>query len=469
MNELAVLVRYRPLTKAAAIAICVSWFAFFVTAWYILWPSLPSIWYVRMLLWFVGGLLFVYGPFVIVSFYREGGLLVANARGIAFPSTLMGFGPRRSLGWESVKLVDYRDQGKQRLCLKIDGGEEFTILTDRVSDEEVEQLLLAMEVWSPRAAWSERASDFRDGLQNKKIGIESEFTRLWEAELKRRFSVTTFAPHQPGVQLQNGRFKILKQLAFGGFAAVYLAEDEDRQQVVLKELVMQDRNSEAHHKALAMFEREASLLSRVNHNNVARVMDHFVENDRHYLVLEYIDGESLRDLVRRKGALPESTVVSIGLQVLAVLEYLHGLEPPLIHRDLTPENLLLSASGSITVVDFGAANEFASLATGTLIGKQSYMPLEQIRGKAEPRSDLYALGGTMYFLLEGIDPQPLSTLSSAIASSTLADFILRLTQAEPQDRFANASEARLALERLSCAVQPTQVAENPSVIQEVEP
>jgi tRNA A-37 threonylcarbamoyl transferase component Bud32 len=400
--------------------------------------------------WLAFGLLFVYVPYAIVSFCREGGMLAITDEGISFPPSMLGLGPHHSFQWGNLKFVEF-DDSRKRLQLRAEDGSKYHIDTKKISDSEAEQLMFAIEVLSPAASWSSLANDFKDGLQNAKLGITSDFTHMWESELKRRYSVTTFAPHSPGVKLQNGRLTILKQLAFGGFSAVYLAEDDDRRKVVVKELVLKNENSGEHSKDVEMFERESRLLARINHPNIVKVFDHFVEGNRHYLVLDYVDGENLRQLVGRNGPWSENQVITFAIKMSSILEDMHGLVPPLVHRDFTPDNLMITAAGELTLVDFGAANECLSAVTGTLVGKQSYMPIEQIRGKAEPRSDLYALGCTIYFLLTGLDPEPLSIISvpANVAGEELRRIVEKLTQMEPEQRFPAASQVHLALSELS--------------------
>ena len=112
-----------------------------------------------------------------------------------------------------------------------------------------------------------------------------------------------------------------------------------------------------------------------------------------------------------------------------------------MHRDLTPDNLVLSVKVGLVLIDFGAANAFIGTATGTMVGKQSYMPPEQLRGKAEPRSDIYALGCTLYFLLTGNDPMPLEVANpgeKTVVSHDLNALIMRCTAQKVEERFASA-------------------------------
>jgi serine/threonine protein kinase len=141
--------------------------------------------------------------------------------------------------------------------------------------------------------------------------------------------------------------------------------------------------------------------------------------------------------------------------MVSMLEYLHGLDPPIVHRDFTPDNLILSDDKTLALVDFGAANQFLGAITGTLIGKQSYMPPEQIRGKAVPASDLYALGGTLYFLITGEDPAVLNTLKPSERAmdvpQSLDDLIFNLTRLEVAQR-ANIAQVKVALQSMQTAM-----------------
>jgi serine/threonine protein kinase len=124
--------------------------------------------------------------------------------------------------------------------------------------------------------------------------------------------------------------------------------------------------------------------------------------------------------------------------IAGILLYLHGQTPAIIHRDLTPENLVLGEDNLIHLIDFGAANEFAATATGTLIGKQAYIAPEQFRGKPTPSSDIYALGATMYYLLTGQDPEALSTSNPCTVDTSISKemgaFIARLTDIDTSKR-----------------------------------
>ena len=125
-------------------------------------------------------------------------------------------------------------------------------------------------------------------------------------------------------------------------------------------------------------------------------------------MLEHIEGKSLKQIVEERGPLPESEVISLTKQMCTMLHYMHGLSPPVVHRDFTPDNLILRSDGKLKLVDFNVAQQTDSTATGTVVGKHSYLPPEQFRGTPVPQSDLYSLGATLHYLLTGQDPEPIS-------------------------------------------------------------
>src|SRR5581483_6873520 len=204
-----------------------------------------------------------------------------------------------------------------------------------------------------------------------------------------------------------GRYRVVNPLGGGGMKLVYLAEDLRlaARRCALAEVVDSFTDPNAQRQAIAAFEREADMLARLSNEHIPRVFDRFSEQNHHYLVMEYIDGLTLEEEMKRTGGrLPEARVIDIALQVLDTLEYLHGLEPPVIYRDLKPSNVMLTASGQAKLIDFGIARHFNPQQNVTMIGTQGYAPPEQYRGKVELRSDLYALGATIHHALSGRDP-----------------------------------------------------------------
>lgn len=273
------------------------------------------------------------------------------------------------------------------------------------------------------------------------------FTALWQSELNSHMARTNYATLEPGQKLQNGRFTVTAYLSSGGFSTTYLCTTLQGDSVVVKESALPANLDEETKKQISgMFAREARMLQRCTHTRIASVLDSFHENEREYLVLEFIDGAPLSNLVRTSGPLLEHQALSWLRQMAEFLQHLHSLEPPIVHRDFTPENLLVHKSGDLYLIDFGAANDFIGQATGTLIGKQSYISPEQLQGKACQQSDIYAFGATAFFLLTGADPLPLTELSPTGCSEALKALVRDCTRFDKDERIKSAAEV---IERLN--------------------
>ena len=203
------------------------------------------------------------------------------------------------------------------------------------------------------------------------------------------------------------RYRVSRMLGGGGMKMVYLAEDLRlaNRRCALAEMVDAISSPDMQLQAVTGFQREADMLAELNHDHIPRIFDRFSEQNRHYLVMEYVEGDTLEQELRTAGGkLPEERVIEIALQVLDTLEYLHHREPPVIYRDLKPSNIMIGPSGKVKLIDFGIARHFQPLSSATMVGTQGYAPPEQYRGKVETRSDLYALGATMHHALSGRDP-----------------------------------------------------------------
>jgi len=203
------------------------------------------------------------------------------------------------------------------------------------------------------------------------------------------------------------RYRVVKALGGGGMKLVYLAEDLRlaARPCALAEMVDSITNPQMQSQAVAAFQREADMLAELNNEHIPRIYDRFNEQNRHYLVMEFVDGVTLEQALKAAGGkLDQDRVLAIALQILDTLDYLHNLEPPVIYRDLKPSNVMLTPGGQVKLIDFGIARHFQPLSNATMIGTQGYAPPEQYRGKVEVRSDLYALGATIHHALTGRDP-----------------------------------------------------------------
>lgn len=221
-----------------------------------------------------------------------------------------------------------------------------------------------------------------------------------------------------GTELRS-RYKVLELIGRGGMGAVYRAEDlrllgrQCAVKEILPELVA---GTDDDHQAQVQFYREASTLARLDHPCLPKVSDHFSEDGRDYLVMDYVPGQNLQerlDEARQEGRfLPEPQVLNWVLQLCDALDYLHSQEPTVLHRDIKPGNIKLSPHGNIKLVDFGLVKLMApdDSRTVTVVqgrGTAQYTPLEQYGGDSghtDARTDLYSLGATFYHLLTGVPP-----------------------------------------------------------------
>ncbi len=290
----------------------------------------------------------------------------------------------------------------------------------------------------------------RDILTGGQLQLSESYTRMWEASLAERFEVTNFVPLEAGASLLGNKLTVMMLLTCGGMSSVYLVRDAEGRRLILKEMAAPfEEESQSLAKIKEMFLREAALLGRLKHPGIVSVLDSFVERQRNYLLLEFVPGLTLRQHVKMTGVFSERETLDIAMQIADILVYLHGLNPAVIHRDLTPDNLIISEEErKITLVDFGAANEFIGALTGTLIGKQCYIPPEQFQGRSVPASDLYALGCTIYYILTGLDPEPISQSSPTGCNTALSKLVELLTSQDLHCRPKTAKEVLLSLSTL---------------------
>lgn len=220
------------------------------------------------------------------------------------------------------------------------------------------------------------------------------------------------------------RYRIVDLVGQGGMGAIYQAEDLrlEGRLCAIKEVVPDlDASKEYQEQSQAAFHREASVLARLDHANLPKVSDFFLYNGRNYLVMDYVPGQDLREIIenaRHKGEfIPEDQVLAWAEQLLNALEYLHHQEPPVLHRDIKPSNIKLTPNGTIKLVDFGLVKLLQPDDNRTITVLQGratiqYAPLEQIGGDvgfADVRSDIYSLGATLYQLLTNEPPPDAKT------------------------------------------------------------
>jgi outer membrane protein assembly factor BamB/tRNA A-37 threonylcarbamoyl transferase component Bud32 len=287
-----------------------------------------------------------------------------------------------------------------------------------------------------------------DDLDTRKIGSEDRPAAL---------QPTGTLPSKTVLQ---SRYEILGVQGLGGMGAVYRARDlrfsAVEKVVAVKEMSNTAPDPRQRRIGIQSFEREANILASLSHPSIPKIFDFFTEGQRSYLVIEFVEGQTLEDLLEeRDQPFIEEEVVEWALQICDVLAYLHSHTPPVIFRDIKPGNLMARKHDSrIMVIDFGIAKVFEHGQRGTMIGTEGYSPPEQYRGSAEPRGDLYALGATMHHLLTARDPRleppftfherPIRQLNPNI-SQELEAAVMKSLAYDVQERFASATEMALAL------------------------
>ncbi len=267
---------------------------------------------------------------------------------------------------------------------------------------------------------------------------------------------------QPGMLLIE-RYEIVKRIGGGGMGSVYQARDKrlsDRLCAV-KEMIQTSSDEGQRKKAVDDFLRESQLLASLDHPSIPTIFDYFIEKGRYYLVMYYVQGRDLEhEMNRAGGRVDEATVVKWGIQACDVLAYIHGLNPPIIYRDLKPANLMLDEKkNKIMLIDFGIARFVAPTVKGvTAIGTMGYAPPELFSGKVEARSDIYSLGATIFHMLTGSDPQdnpllifdftkhPRPRQINTSITPEMDAILGRMVAHKPEDRQASAAELKQILE-----------------------
>ena len=254
----------------------------------------------------------------------------------------------------------------------------------------------------------------------------------------------------------DGKYEILTLVGQGGMSKVYLARDNKlNRQLAVKEVQKnaRDRNNEiVIQSAIA----EANILKNLSHVGLAYIVDIIDTNDQIYIIMEYVEGESLDTVLDSYGAQPQELVIEWAKQLCVVLEYLHTRSTPIIYRDMKPANIRLKPDGNLKLIDFGIAREYKeqNLADTVSLGTKGYAAPEQFGGKGQTdaRTDIYCLGATLYHLVTGQNPAeppyeilPIRHWNPAL-SGGLERIIQKCTQLNPNDRYLTCADLLYALE-----------------------
>jgi serine/threonine protein kinase len=264
-------------------------------------------------------------------------------------------------------------------------------------------------------------------------------------------------PLQPSLLKQ--RYQLIKKLGVGGYGVVYKALDTEfgGRLVAIKEMSPAELDEKEKAEATEAFKREAFMLAALTHPNLPSIYDYFTENGRWYLVMSYIEGETLEAYLSRSsgGKLPVEKVLTIGTQLASVLSYLHKRNPPIIFRDLKPSNIMRIPEGQIYLIDFGIARHFkVGQPKDTMaLGSPGYAAPEQYgRTQSTPQTDVYSLGATLHHMLTGIDPSdsPFNhTRLDLPRYPQLSILISCMLDMDPRKRPASMGNIKRELQRIS--------------------
>lgn len=334
-----------------------------------------------------------------------------------------------------------------------DFGRNIKVNLNELNREERAKLFYAVKQWAPHVV-------IRPAAEEQMIGSNlpqnPRYTQIWFDMLTSRTALKRRCALSSGDILRNGEYTVEERIAAGGQATTYLATRQSGEKCVLKEFILAaSSGSGALIESAREFEAEISLLSQLHHPGIVKLEDFFADDGRVYAVLEHIEGRSLRQMIQDHGQLTEAEVARIAASVCDVLEYMHGLNPPVVHRDITPENILVKPDGTIKVIDFSLAARQDGRGTTDSCAKQAFTPPEQFQEQVCTQSDIYALGATMHFCLTGATPKPISSSSprakSAHVSEEMSAIVERATQIDLSGRYESVHWLKLELDAMQAS------------------
>lgn len=254
------------------------------------------------------------------------------------------------------------------------------------------------------------------------------------------------------------RYEVLKEIGRGGMSIVYLAMDNR----LNKSIVIKDIRKRAYSNNELLINSlivEANMLKKLDHGALPKIYDIIEGKDGIYVVMDYIEGESLKEKQQREGVFDPNSVIDWGKQLADVLAYLHSRKPnPIIYRDMKPDNVMLTPEGKIKLIDFGIAREYKQESTTdtTNLGTKAYAAPEQLAGRqTDARTDIYSLGVTLYHLVTGkslseppFEIRPIRQWDPSLPEG-LEHIIKKCTQTEPENRYANCEELTFDIENVN--------------------
>lgn len=259
------------------------------------------------------------------------------------------------------------------------------------------------------------------------------------------------------------RYRILGVIGGGGMGTVYQARDtrfpDAKRLVAVKELLIQGSTETQRQAALKTFNREGNILATLSHPAIPKIFDVFDENDRAYIIMEYINGSDLEMVLNKTRELPYDKILEWAIDLCDVLDYLHSHKPnAIIFRDMKPANIMVDSLGKVRLIDFGIAKQFISDGKKhTMIGTEGYSAPEQYKGEVSPLSDIYGLGATLHHILTRKDPRleppfsfnerPIYDINPKCPPALIA-VVDKALESKPENRFQSCSEMKAALENI---------------------
>ena len=251
--------------------------------------------------------------------------------------------------------------------------------------------------------------------------------------------------------LISGKYEILKYINKGGMSEVYLAMDVNLNKSWCIKEIKKSQGDVFVRSAL----KEADLMKRLDHPCIPRIVDIIDGGESVFIVMDYVEGESLEELIKNRGPQPEELVIMWAENICDTLDYLHTQTPPIIYRDIKPANIMLQPNGLIKIIDFGAAREYSHHKNGDTenLGTKGFAAPEQFKGnnQTDARTDIYALGITMHYLLTGKNPSeepyelyPIRYYNQNL-SKGLENIIKKCTRENPDERYESANELLYSL------------------------
>jgi len=273
----------------------------------------------------------------------------------------------------------------------------------------------------------------------------------------------TGAPQNDGTLTPNTvllrRYRVMGVLGGGGMGTVYQARDlqfpDVKRMVAIKEMLAPSSDKALREQTLQTFRREANILATLTHPAIPQIYDFFDQNDRAYLVMEYINGSDLEAILNKTRSLPVQKIIEWSIDLCEVLNYLHSHTPnPIIFRDMKPSNIMIDHLGKVRLIDFGIAKTFVSAKGNTMIGTEGYSAPEQYKGNVSPKSDQYSLGATLHQILTRKDPRleppfsfherPVRDFNEKVPT-WFAEIISKSLSFNPTERYENCGEMAAAI------------------------